>query len=274
MRVWRVLIVAIATLALAGGAWADTFDVSMDFEGPEWNYGPLDGLAPVTFSGTYGSFSVAISMNGPESLGFTADLVDLSVFAGSGVPPTWGTRTLSNFSKPDFIQPILLDFDVTGLLPGYQINQVSWESGDFVPSDVDSYSIGVYNEADALEFSSTIGTGPLGPTIIGDFGLVTPDPAGYGPNQPVNIAESSFGMGMLSLLFGGQDFPSSGYFDNFSIRVTNEIAGTDLPLSGPGGDPIGGGLPGDTPIPEPGTFVLMGLGVAGLAAARFRRRRD
>jgi len=37
------------------------------------------------------------------------------------------------------------------------------------------------------------------------------------------------------------------------------------------GDPADGG-PGMNPIPEPGTAVLMGVGLVALAAARFRKK--
>jgi hypothetical protein len=68
----------------------------------------------------------------------------------------------------------------------------------------------------------------------------------------------------------------------FSFRLmgdfsTFDLAGTNLTINGePGGLPGGGG-PGDggpiTQTPEPGTLLLLGTGMAGIAGMR-RRRRD
>ncbi len=100
--------------------------------------------------------------------------------------------------------------------------------------------------------------------------------AGGFPNASVFDVFITFGGGGTTLLsFGGDNAPS---FQTFGVGLDNVVSAVFSGRSvtgGPGGiaiDNITVRPGGETPVPEPGTLLLLGAGMAALGRRRLRRQ--
>lgn len=91
------------------------------------------------------------------------------------------------------------------------------------------------------------------PASAGGTGPVANDPGGTGPG------------GSSGEVSGSGSLPGNG---GGSGETGGETGG------GSGGGGVGGGEGGGAPVPEPGTMLLVGTGLAGAALLRRRRQRQ
>jgi PEP-CTERM motif len=147
---------------------------------------------------------------------------------------------------------------------------------------VDSIRVGIFDVgANTLLVSTTIGPGAVGTLVggvrylpiptqtlgVGSYAVVA---VGFGHdfNYNTNIGPSPFpglntGGGLISIPF------LSGLYD-FNGSLGTNLTGV---ISGPwqfGGGSFEFAEAGAAPVPEPGTVVLLGLGLVGLARKRLR----
>lgn|GEM_PF-4940545 len=98
-----------------------------------------------------------------------------------------------------------------------------------------------------------------------------------GPQPPINDPDTGVfnppnpgGSGAAGNTAGGQAGNPGGAGGAPSTNQGNSSGGPAG--GGPGGGP-GGGAAGGQPVPEPGTLLLFGSGIAGLGASLLRRKR-
>lgn len=156
---------------------------------------------------------------------------------GIGVPG-WGAGSLSTFPLDPLApngQPLRID--VVQVPPGYGVERIAFQMGDFQPSDIDDL------------WTSTIAG--FGEQIAGTI-AITPDlydpPADpLIPFDSTTVArQRAEGIREFEAAGGSFNFPGSVYYDNFvfSLKPTLDgtqtgafAAGTDAPESSFGGDP-------------------------------------
>ncbi|MDH3591262.1 MAG: PEP-CTERM sorting domain-containing protein, partial [Planctomycetota bacterium] len=194
------------------------------------------------------------------------DFVDLSPFHGpDDVPVSWGSRSLSPFT--DFTDPTPFVMTVIAQPAGMAILDVNMEFGDFNPSDIDYIT---YDGTNTFLPAMDLSGGFVPTSGIFDSGTASAIDASQGFHFPLGRQVIVFG--------GGSDGQRQSLFwDNITLFA---IASGDLPMGSVApavsdqSDPTNGagGIPGTVggPVPEPGTFVLLG---AALAVAAYRRRR-
>jgi len=242
-------LLALAALCVAGSlAHADPVPFGFGFEDQPLN-------TPTT--------SVTIADNGfvfeiSRSAGF--EFVDLSPFAGDGVPASWGSRTLSPFV--DFVNPEPFTLTVLAIpAPFVGLINITAEVGDFLPSDLDKFDFMgepgfVDNTSPNLFASFPVSSLPLPAETS-----ALPETLTFGGGSPGQ--EQSLFWDRITLL-AIDELPTS--------VVAPAVAGDADPTGGPGGIPQ---LDSETePIPEPGTVLLVGAGAGLIAFSRRRRRRE
>jgi len=175
--------VSLFAAAAPSAAYADV--ITFNFEGSSL----ASGLTTLTLTG--GGLTATLTRPGSNFA-----IVDES-FTGSGVPVSWGARSLSPFDNSASNTPFVLNFSQA-------ITSLAIDMGDF-GADTDVLSIQLFsglNGTGTLLGSSSPLTLPGGG---GDFSFLTP---------------SASGTGALSAVFigGSTDFPNSVFYDN--IRAT------------------------------------------------------
>jgi len=225
----RIAVLIVALLVLTTGVHAQSVDVLFDFE--ELPPGPIDPPAVLT----RGGLTIRISRVAQPYLP-PMEAVDLS---GFGAPFSYQTRALSPFLGS--MWGTQLQVDIVSTPPGMGVEQISWEMGDFFPSDVDSYSTW-----------STTGTGEM---LFHERGI---DDLGFFPpfGSSIGFVQRDAAITQLLLRGGSPDFPNSLYYDNFVFTLTEVVpgtvqfaAGTDVPESDFGGDPFTSSFGGDGAAP-------------------------
>jgi hypothetical protein len=112
--------------------------------------------------------------------------------------------------------------------------------------------------------------GPEAPINDPDSGVFNPSEPAAGGDDPV--AGNTGG----STNAGGTGGGNSGGTGQGSSGSGTQPGGGGSPAGGGGGNPggePGGGNSGGQPVPEPGTLLLVGSGLAGIGASLLRRRR-
>ncbi|MHC4451735.1 MAG: hypothetical protein ACYS0E_16635, partial [Planctomycetota bacterium] len=124
--------------------------------------------------------------------------------------PGWGSNSLSLFHF-DSAAPngAPLEVEIVSVPPGYGVSRITFQVGDFEPSDIDD-----------LFTSTTAGFGvPLDGTIA-----LTPDqydePAMHPMFRSVTISrQRGMGIQLLHVWGGSFNFPGSVYLDNFTFTL-------------------------------------------------------
>ena len=192
--------------------------------------------------------------------------------------------------------PVKITIEPSGNMGGFGfslIHAASSQSGSFP-----GYYTGgseLYNNISGMLLGDLTGT-PGSLALANIMGVLTTDIVGGGGSATFNITGGSLAQqangfvdGTLDYLLTGGPNPGSGtfYFDaiNFMNNSTgpNRLTQTTLVLWGNNWDkeggalkPYSGGLGVDLkgnvePIPEPATVILLGSGLAGLVAWRYRK---
>lgn len=255
----RCVAIALTVAALTSWARADQI-VTFDFETEE--LGPLSSTGLVLTDATTGLTVTFLRPGAP------LELVDLSPFGPAG----FGSRTLSPFADTG-PSPLRIVIDTSGLLPAfadYGVRAISWQQGDFLPSDVDDMFLFTLTSAGSLS-----GFLPVGPLTL--------EGAGFG--MSAQSVERKNAITLFQTRSGSFEFPNSVFYDNFVFTLSATIPGTtafsggvDVPISGLGGGVLNSqrssaGDAGAAPVPEPSSVALLAFGIAFLAAGlRWRGR--
>ncbi len=121
----------------------------------------------------------------------------------------------------------------------------------------------------------------LGNTIVGDRMIIDVSTDGFpnDPTQAINSASNANSLGITVNAIGVGPGVDPTFLNNFttagggSFWHTQTFADYESELSKKLFHEIQGPNPVPDPVPEPATFLLLGIGIAGLAGAEVRRRR-
>lgn len=200
------------------------------------------GCALVGFGSPYNQTQTStLSGGGVGTLDETSSAITMDSFTASGTDVTFtGIPIFGSVLASNILVNLLTQ--ATGTVPGYDL----LPNGQSIPTTL----AGGNWEATATTNNTTIPTIAVGPITITTPGTLV-EVGVNGLNQPLFELQN---------LRGAFQFLTATSISGQTIRSTFRATFT-LNLSGVG----------QTVIPEPGTFALLGLGVLGFAAAAARR---
>lgn len=150
--------------------------------------------------------------------------------------------------------------------------EVNISISDLSGSYIGAFDFNVNFDDTILTFDSYILSDNLGDISLGDADDWSLGDLGFGT---VNIAELSW---LWDLSFQEDSFTLATLFFTGNSAGNSELEFGFANISDDWGDPIVVSLGMGTidvaaPIPEPGTIFLLGIGLAGLAGTKFRRKK-
>ena len=234
-RVFVVLLVGLILVpfwASAQGGAGPSLLFTLNFDGDPLGPGPLDPAGTEITLVEPGGAQLRLRLTRGEDP-LTVTTIGL---------PGWGAGSLSTFN-PDPLMPngAPVRIEVVDAPPGYGLEGISFQMGDFLPSDIDDL------------YTSTI-AGPEGidAQVAGNV-VVSPDLYDNPPADPSFSSttvdrQRALGIRVFEVAGGSFNFPGSVYYDNFTFRLRPTVDGTpfgafangvDTPESNFGGDPRG-----------------------------------